>query len=258
MEDHLESLPLEVQVHVLRFISPQQLCRIGQVSKRWYQLAHTPEIWKELFVNATGIEYHFEEPSGEFWKQLFIEYYQAPNWDVYWKGPSLEVSDDGRTVTRSAGIAGTYWQMIRLKVLLTSGQVRLFSFRIDKWSSNSIMFRVVTNLWKLPEGIPGTGYAGASVVNRAKVKGPSAAYYVHRPNTAAEGDIVSVLVNLQSRKLFFIKNLTVIFECELPENLYKEVYVVASFSGANQQVSILSPSKVDSLLQLESNQIGKA
>ena len=64
--DFLTALPLELALHVLKFLNVRSLCKASQVSRKWRQLINTDEgAWKEL-LDADG----FTLPDGELHRAI--------------------------------------------------------------------------------------------------------------------------------------------------------------------------------------------
>ena len=46
---HISQLPVEVLLKLFRYLGPEDLCRCGQVSTTWSNVAKTGSLWKHLY-----------------------------------------------------------------------------------------------------------------------------------------------------------------------------------------------------------------
>ncbi|KFM78401.1 F-box/LRR-repeat protein 5, partial [Stegodyphus mimosarum] len=49
LKDSISCLPPEILSHILSFLSPQDLLRCSGVCHLWYDIAHGPSLWKEIY-----------------------------------------------------------------------------------------------------------------------------------------------------------------------------------------------------------------
>ncbi|XP_031431028.1 F-box/LRR-repeat protein 5 isoform X2 [Clupea harengus] len=62
---HISQLPVEVLLKLFRYLGPEDLCRCGQVSTTWSNVAKTGSLWKHLYPVRWARGDYYHGPPGE-------------------------------------------------------------------------------------------------------------------------------------------------------------------------------------------------
>jgi len=248
--------PLEIVMMILKNLSFQDLVVISGVSKEWNLLAFDDRMWKIICLEFITESAHCKvckqgvlaainrraALGATSWVRLFKETYlsQKTTWGQIWQDHRPSNTINANTVqflnnrTTVKNVHGG-WNIVQLGdyPVLPFG-VYHYSFKVDHFSCNGVMFGLATNKWR---GVyPGTGNSGITANTK------SVAYYSHNTTVFNTGDIICMCLDMERKVVIYHKNGEIVGTSELPtlerDEDGEELFAIGAFCGNYHQVSI--------------------
>jgi len=215
-----ESLPLEIQTHIIWFLSLPEILAFRVVSKKFKLCCDNEITWKHEVQKISG---SIKCPKS--WRELYISHYKSFVWSSENKGPHIQLDSSQRQANslREGGWsndrkASFYWQCVISKHAITP-ELNYAEFKLEQYDATLINTRgIMIGIDYLKNEVSsstspcwiglngGWGYAAKS--GELFTPGSRSNHLSKRLNKGyKEGDVIGILFDFDNKELaFFVNN----------------------------------------------------